>query len=90
MNEWKKYIRGNEERNVFEALDSPKWDFRTIEGIVRETRISRSKVKEIINRYPQLIVKITGPSNERLFTLKGKKVKKSIHAKIIDAVAKRW
>lgn len=90
MSEWRKYIRGSEERKVFEALDNPKWDFRTIKGIARETRIGSGKVREIINRYPEFIIKVTGPSSEYLFTSKGNKFKKSIHGRIIDAIAKRW
>ena len=52
---WRDQITDPVERKVFEALDDPQWDFRTIPGLSKASGIEESKVKDILERYPQLI-----------------------------------
>lgn len=66
-----------EERKVLEALEDYKWDFRTIEGIVRATGLSKNKVREIIQKHGDCILKSSIPDQQgrELYTLWKKKTK---------------
>ena len=65
------------EINILEALSDPKWDFRTIEGIARDTGLSKAEVKEVIERHPHLIRKspITNGRKVSLYTLRERPAK---------------
>lgn len=66
-----------EEKKVLEALEDSKWDFRTIEGIVRATELSKNKVREIIQKQGGYILKSSIPDQQgqELYTLWKKKTK---------------
>lgn len=66
-----------EEKKVLEALEDSKWDFRTIEGIVRATGLSNNKVREIIQKQGRYILKSSIPDQQgqELYTLWKKKTK---------------
>ncbi len=71
---WKDLIADPLERKVFEALDDPRWDFRTIPGLSKSTGVPESDVKRILERYPQLIRRSPVPDSEgrALYTLVSK------------------
>ncbi len=60
-----------EEKKVFESLSNPKWDYRTISGIVKETGLDENLVSHILKSRKDLIREsiIPSASGERLFTL---------------------
>ena len=43
------------DRKVLEALDNPNWDFRTVSGIAKDTGLSESEVRQILEKYPDYI-----------------------------------
>lgn len=57
---------------VLDALADPKWDFRTIGGIAKETRLSDECVSEILSSFPQLVRRslLTDSKGRPLYTLK--------------------
>lgn len=71
---WRDRIIDPDERKVFEALDDPQWDFRTIPGLSKTTGVPESIVKEIVERYPQFTRRSPVPDSEgrTLYTLVSK------------------
>ena len=68
---WQEDISDPTERQVFGALANPAWDFRTIAGLAKETKISEDEVRAILNKYPNLVRKSAVPDlgGRELFTL---------------------
>lgn len=71
---WKDEVLDSKEKKVFEALADPKWDFRTVEGLVKSTKLSPEEIKKIIQKHPELIRKSTVPDRygRQLYTLREK------------------
>ena len=65
------------EQKVFAALSNPKWDFRTLAGISRETGLPESEVRDILKKYPQWIRQSIVPDRQgrELFTLRSNSIK---------------
>jgi hypothetical protein len=60
------------ERKVFDALANPKWDFRTIIGISKNTGLDESVVKAVLDKYSNLIrmSPISDDRGRNLYTLR--------------------
>lgn len=58
------------ERKVFEALDDPRWDARTVAGISRSTGVSQSDVLEILHDHASLVDAYSTPNFGLVFQLK--------------------
>lgn len=73
---WEKLVTDPEERKVFEALADPKWDFRTIEGLKKTTKLSEQELESILIRYkgPNMIREspVRDKMGRRLFTISTK------------------
>jgi hypothetical protein len=78
---WEHQVKEPNERNVFSALSDKKWDFRTVEGISRDTGICESEIRQIIGKYPQWFRKSLALDREgrELFTMRSKPVKLREH-----------
>ena len=61
---------------IIKAISNPKFDFRTINGIAKETNLNTQIIESTINKYPNIIrkCKIPNKNNESLFTLSNKPV----------------
>lgn len=72
---WKEQILNPVEREIFEALDDPRWDFRTIAGLSKGTGVPESTVRDVLDRYPQFIRQSPVPDLEgrALYTLVSKR-----------------
>ena len=70
-------ISSPEERRVLAALTDPNRDFRTLEGISKDTGLSEANVKEILDKYPELVRKSAVPDRRgrELYALKSRPVK---------------
>lgn len=75
-NGWKAEITDPEEKPVFEALSDPHWDFRTIDGISKATRLTREQVTTVLEKYPALVRRSLVPDREgrALFTLRSRPI----------------
>jgi hypothetical protein len=71
--DWQEVIDDESEQKVFQALAHPDWDFRTVEGIVRETSLPEPLVWQVIEKHlgTGLIRESLslGQTGQRLFTL---------------------
>ena len=75
---WEDKISDTNERKVFEALENPRWDFRTIEGLSRSTRLSLEEIRKIVNKHLDVIQLMRFPDQKgrRLYALRGKSKKR--------------
>jgi predicted transcriptional regulator len=72
---WEGMVTDPVERKVFEALADPAWDFRTIEGLMKATKLSQSEVEKIIAKYQGLVRRspMRDKKGRRLYTLTTKR-----------------
>ena len=68
----KNVVTDPEERSVFAALEDPRWDFRTIGGLISSTNLAPERIRETIARYPAFIrhSPVPSPTGRDLYTLK--------------------
>jgi hypothetical protein len=73
--DWQKIVTDPEERRIFELLDDPKWDFRTMNALKKNTKMAEKKIERIISKYPGLIREspVRDKERRRLYTLTTKK-----------------
>src|SRR5258706_11069458 len=58
---------------VIRALSNPKWDFRTVGGIARDTKLSREQVERVLADHQDLFRQShLTRDGERLYTLREK------------------
>jgi len=71
---WRNAITDEQEKKIFEALENPKWDWRTARALSKATGLKPEKVLIIIAKYPHLIRRSAVPSEkgEDLFTLQSR------------------
>lgn len=69
--DWRKVISDPIETRLFEALEDPKWEWRTISALSRATELGPEDTRRILRKYPALVRQsmIPGPSGEELYTL---------------------
>ena len=77
LHQWEEVISDPSEKEVFVALSNPQWDFRTIQGISKETVLSESKISNIMEKYPDLIRQSLASNRHKqdLFTLRENPIK---------------
>ena len=51
---WQTFVTDPEEVKVFEAMDSPKFTWRTISGLARQTGLSEEQVTRILEKHDEL------------------------------------
>lgn len=71
---WKNLPLEVEERKVLEALADSKWDYRTMEGLVKSTGLSEQDIRKILEKQASLVRKSRVPDRKGrdLFTLREK------------------
>jgi hypothetical protein len=81
-----------EENAVFRALENPRYKWRTIPGISKETGVPRDQVLEILTRFSEYIVKsaVMSKAGEDLYSLRSKFIREeSSIKKLIGAIRNR-
>jgi hypothetical protein len=81
-----------EEQSVFRALENPKYKWRTIAGISKETNVPPEQVLAIVSRFSDHIAKSAAQSStgEDLYTLRSKYLREeSSIRKLIGAIKNR-
>lgn len=69
--DWRQVIADPTERRIFEALEDPKWDWRTISALSRVSGLDTESTRRILQKYPVLVRQsiVPGPRGEELYTL---------------------
>jgi hypothetical protein len=55
LQNWKSVVTNPREAAVFSALDSPDWDWRTTDGLERDTRLDAEEIQQILGKYAALV-----------------------------------
>jgi hypothetical protein len=68
---WRDTVSEPMERRVIEALEDPRWDFRTVPGLAESTDLPEPIVRRVLNRYPEFVRQSLVPDlqGRELFTL---------------------
>jgi hypothetical protein len=74
LQDWRKFITDPRETEVFSALDNPDWDFRTIEGLERETGVDGDEVRRVLGKYAVLIRAVPSAKYGTVYQLKNRTV----------------
>ena len=73
MASWTDVVDNPHERQVFEALADPKWDFRTVDGIQKASGLPNDEILSILNKYDGELVRksdLPDPQGRDIYTLK--------------------
>lgn len=69
--DWRQVILDPGEKKIFEALEDPRWEWRTISTLSRVSGLDTERTRRILQTYPVLVRQSTvpGPGGEELYTL---------------------
>ena len=68
---WRELVTDPREISVFEALQDPEWDWRTLGALSSTSGLSREEVRSVLNEYPLFVRKsaVRSTGGEELYTL---------------------
>jgi hypothetical protein len=69
MGDWRSVIKDPREVRMFESLEDPKFDWRTVAALKRESGLSDAEVLKVIALHPELIRQGKSGSGEPIWTL---------------------
>ena len=69
--DWRNVITDPSERKIFEALEDPKWEWRTVAALSGASGLSQEEVRRVLRSHPGLVRKSIVPSHKgaELYTL---------------------
>ena len=67
--DWRELITDPQQRQVFEALEDEKWDWRTVGALSKLSGLSEDDVRELAEQHRYLIRRSRGKSGRELYTL---------------------
>jgi hypothetical protein len=69
--DWRQVVTNPAEVQIFEALEDPQWQWRSIGALSRVSGLPESEVRSVLYKYPSLVRKSSVPSadGQDLFTL---------------------
>ena len=72
--DWRSIITDEREIKMFGALENPKWDWRTVRALSRESGLDQEAIQKIIKMHPELIRKsdVQSQNGEDLYTLQSR------------------
>lgn len=62
-------------RRVRKALEDPRWDFRTVEGIARDAGLDPARVKRLLDRHRSETRQTVSRDRKIIYTLKSRPMK---------------
>ena len=71
---WREVVTDQAERRIFEALEDPRWEWRTVQALSQASRLAADEVRRVLSRYPLLVRKsvLPSPSGDDLYTLQAR------------------
>lgn len=69
--DWRNLITEPAHRKVFEALEDPRWEWRTTGALSKASGLEVPEVEALLQDYPSLVRKslVPGPGGKDIFTL---------------------
>jgi hypothetical protein len=74
LQDWRKFVTDQREREIFSALDNPEWDFRTTEGLERDTGFDADEVRKVLGKHAALIRAVPSSKYGTVYQLKNRTV----------------
>ena len=70
---WRKVVRDDpREGKLFEALEDPRWDWRTVEALQGTCGMTTDELRQSIAKYPILIMESRSRDGKPIFTLRAR------------------
>ena len=88
--DWRQIIVDPAEQKIFEALEDPTWDWRTISALAGVSGLDFDSTRRILHKYPVLVRQSTvpGPGGEELYTLQRRHFERqTVVEKILTSVS---
>ena len=69
--DWRSVVTDPQHVRIFEALEDPRWEWRTLSALARASGLNAEQTLRVLNTYPTFVRRfaIPGPNGEELFTL---------------------
>ncbi len=69
--DWNKVVTDPLEKKLFEALEDPKWEWRTISALSKASGLDQEGTRRVLRKYPILVRQSVIPASngEDLYTL---------------------
>ena len=69
--DWRQTIADPIETKIFEALEDPKWEWRTISALSKASGLNQESTRRVLQKYPVLVRQsaLPAPNGEELYTL---------------------
>ena len=69
--DWRQTIADPIEIKIFEALENPQWEWRTIAALSKASGLDQESTRRVLQKYPALVRQsaLPGPNGEELYTL---------------------
>ncbi len=88
--DWRQVITDPVEMKIFEALEDPRWDWRTLNALSRASGLDDEGTRRVLRKYPVLVrqSEVPGPNGEELYTLQSRYFdRKSFLEKVLTSVS---
>ena len=72
--DWRSVVTDETEKRIFEALEDPRWEWRTVGALSQASGLSHEEIRRILHKYLHLVRKSLVPSTsgDDLYTLQAK------------------
>lgn len=89
---WKDKVESQEEKALFQALENEKWEWRTVDALVKESGMTEKDVRRTLEKYTKIITKSSIPDKKgnELYTLRSRYIeRKSSLKKALSFIGKK-
>jgi hypothetical protein len=87
MSEWRQVVRDPREAKIFEALEDPRYEWRTLKALQRASGMSEQEVRQVLDRNRSLIREARSQSSEPIWTLQERYWKRGGIIQLLDFIA---
>ena len=87
MSEWRKIVRDANEVKLFEALEDPKYEWRSLKALKRESGMTEQEVLQVLNRHRSLVREARSQAGESIWTLQERYWKRGGLTQILDFIS---
>lgn len=85
--DWRQVVHDSQEIKVFEALEDPKYEWRTMRALQKASGMTEDEVRETLSRYRSLIREGRSHADEPIWTLQERYWKRGGIAQILDFIS---
>ena len=87
MSDWRQVVRDPREIKIFEALEDPQYEWRTLKALQRVSGMSEREVMQVLDRNRSLIRQARSQSGEPIWTLQERYWKRGGIMQLLDFIS---